>query len=177
MSDVPTNVARTARLTGKVAIVTGAGRGIGAAAAHAFVREGAAVVLVGRRRDVLERVSTEILAKGGTAAVVQGDVSLGVDAERIVAETMDRFGRLNHLFNNAGIQGDGGPIVDMAEAAFDELIAINLKGPWLMTKHGLRAMLAGDATGKAIVNTSSFLSTAATVRTSAYSATRPASTR
>lgn len=162
------------RLADKAVIVTGAGTGIGAASAQAFAREGAAVVLVGRRRDVLEQTADQIHAGGGTTLVVAADVSSAADAARIVAETVQRFGRLDYLFNNAGIQGDGGPIVDMTEDAFDEIIATNLKGVWLMTKFALRAMLAGDAggAGSAIVNTSSFLSTAATAGTSAYSASK-----
>lgn len=103
--------------------------------------------------------------------VAAGDVSQAEDAGRIIGATMKHFGGLDCLFNNAGIQGKGGPIVDMDEAAFDELIAINLKGPWLMMRAALRVMLAAGR-GGAIVNTSSFLSTAATVGTSGYSASK-----
>lgn len=161
------------RLDEKTVIITGAGTGIGAASAHAFAREGANVVLVGRRQDVLEETAASIRAEGGSTLVAAGDVSRGTDAERVVADTVQRFGQLDHLFNNAGIQGNGGPIIEMSEEAFDEIIAINLKGVWLMTKHALPAMLAGGP-GGAIVNTSSFLSTAATTGTSAYSASKAA---
>lgn len=162
------------RLAGKTVIVTGSGTGIGAASAQVFARESAAVVLVGRRREVLEQTAENIQAEGGKTLVVAGDVSRAGDAERIVAETMQQLGRVDCLFNNAGIQGDGGPIIDMTEEAFDEIIAINLKGAWLMTKYAVCAMLAGNAGGAgcAIVNTSSFLSTAATAGTSAYSASK-----
>lgn len=88
-----------------------------------------------------------------------------------MAATVERFGRLDFLFTNAGIQGKGGPIVDMDEAAFDDLIAVNLKGPWLMTRAALRAMISAGR-GGAIANTSPFLSTAATVGTSGYSASK-----
>ncbi|MDK1374295.1 MULTISPECIES: glucose 1-dehydrogenase [unclassified Sinorhizobium] len=159
------------RLAGKTVIITGAGTGIGAAAAHAFAREGASVVLVGRRHDVLEQTAVSIQAKGGTSLAIAGDVSRADDARRIVLETVQHFGRLDHLFNNAGIQGNGDPIVDMTEEAFDEIIAINLKGVWLMTKYALQSMLK-NGTDCAIVNTSSFLSTAATAGTSAYSASK-----
>ncbi|WP_419826464.1 SDR family NAD(P)-dependent oxidoreductase [Sphingomonas sp.] len=159
------------RLEGQVAIVTGAGTGIGEASARAFAREGARVALIGRREEPLHANAAAIRTEGGEALVVAGDVSRSDDAERIVATTVERFGRLDCLFNNAGIQGKGGPIVDMDEAAFDELIAINLKGPWLVTRAALRAMVPAGH-GGAIVNTSSFLSTAATVGTSGYSASK-----
>ena len=159
------------RLEGQVAIVTGAGTGIGEAAARAFAREGARVALIGRREEPLQANAAAIREAGSEALVIAGDVSLAGDAEQIVATTVEHFGRLDCLFNNAGIQGRGGPIVDMDEAAFDELIAINLKGPWLMTRAALRAMVPAGH-GGAIVNTSSFLSTAATVGTSGYSASK-----
>ena len=159
------------RLEGQVAIVTGAGTGIGEAAARALAREGARVALIGRREAPLHANAAAIRKDGGEALIIAGDVSRADDAERIVATTVERFGRLDCLFNNAGIQGKGGPIIDMDEAAFDELIAINLKGPWLMTRAALRAMVPAGHCG-AIVNTSSFLSTAAMVRTSGYSASK-----
>jgi NAD(P)-dependent dehydrogenase (short-subunit alcohol dehydrogenase family) len=159
------------RLVGTVAIVTGAGSGIGEAAAHAFAQEGAAVVLVGRREAPLRNVADAIGLEGGEAMIARGDVSLVDDVDAVVALTIERFGRLDHVFNNAGIQGSGNPIVDMAEASFDEVVAINLKGPWLMTRAAARVMISSGG-GGAIVNTSSFLSTAATAGTSAYSASK-----
>jgi len=159
------------RLSGKVAIVTGAGTGIGEAAARTFAREGAKVVLVGRREEPLRANADAILAMGGEALVIAGDVSQAKNVEAIVGGAIERFGRLDCLFNNAGIQGQGGPIIEMEESSFDELIAINLKGPWMMTRGVLRVMIPAGR-GGAIVNTSSFLSTAATVGTSAYSASK-----
>ena len=110
----------------------------------------------------------------GTTLVLAGDVSQSGDVERIIASTIERFGRLDFVFNNASIQGDGGLIVDMADEAFDEIVAINLRGPWLMTKYALRAILSGGGggAGRAIVNPSSFLSSAVTQGTSAYSAAK-----
>lgn len=159
------------RLDEKVAIVTGAGSGIGEAAARTFAREGAKVVLVGRREPPLQANADTIRAAGGEALIIVGDVSQSVDADAIVRGAVAQFGQLDYVFNNAGIQGRGGPIIDMQEASFDELIAINLKGPWLMTRAALRVMIPAGR-GGVIVNTSSFLSTAATVGTSAYSASK-----
>lgn len=165
------NNRNTNRLKDRVTIITGAGTGIGEAAALSFANDGSAVVLVGRREAPLRIVAEAIKASGGEAHVATGDVSDANEVDAVIAQTLDRFGRLDHVFNNAGIQGPGGPIVDTAEADFDELIAINLKGPWLMTRAALRVMIGAGRAG-AIVNTSSFLSTAATVGTSAYSASK-----
>jgi len=161
----------TERLGGTVAIVTGAGTGIGEAAARAFAREGASVVLVGRREAPLAGTADAIHAGGGDAMVVSANVSDAKAVDDLVSRTVERFGWIDHVFNNAGIQGSGGPIVDMDEAGFDEVIAINLKGPWLMTGAALRVLIPSGRPGS-IVNTSSFLSTAATVGTSAYSASK-----
>lgn len=122
------------RLAGKTVIITGAGTGIGAASARAFSREEANAVLVGQRQDVLDRTAREIGADTGTTLVLAGDVSQSGDVERIIASTIERFGRLDFVFNNARIQGDGGLNVDMTDEAFDEIVAINLRGSWLMTK-------------------------------------------
>lgn len=165
------NNASTQRLVDQVAIVTGAGSGIGEAAALAFARAGAKVVLVGRREGPLAATAARIGEAGGEVLVVAADVSHPGDVDTVIARTVDKFGRIDILFNNAGIMGAGGPIVDMAVESFDELIAVNLKGPWLMTRAALRIML-GAGKPASIVNTSSFLSTAATADTAAYSASK-----
>lgn len=159
------------RLLDKVTIVTGAGTGIGEAAALAFARAGAKVVLVGRREAPLGLTAERIVRAGGEALVVPADMSHPEEVDMVIARAMENFGRVDNLFNNAGIQGTGGNIVDMAVESFDELIAINLKGPWLMTRAALPVMIASGAPAS-IVNTSSFLSTAATSGTSAYSASK-----
>jgi len=159
------------RLDGKVAIITGAGTGIGEATARTFAREGAKVVLVGRRELPLQANADAIQAAGGEVLVIAADVSRATHADAIVRGAIERFGQIDCLFNNAGIQGRGGPIIGMEEASFDELIAINLKGPWLMARAALRVMIPAGR-GGVIVNTSSFLSTAATVGSSGYSASK-----
>ena len=163
--------ANSERLLDKVTIVTGAGSGIGEAAALAFVKAGAKVVLVGRREAPLVAAAERIEQVGGDALVVPADVSHPGEVDMVMVRALEKYGRVDNLFNNAGIQGAGGNIVDMDVESFDELIAINLKGPWLMTRAALRVMIASGARAS-IVNTSSFLSTAATAGTSAYSASK-----
>lgn len=163
--------ANSERLLDKVTIVTGAGSGIGEASALAFAHAGAKVVLVGRREAPLAAVAERIRRGGGDALVVPADMSRPDDVDMVMERAIEKFGRVDNLFNNAGIQGTGGNIVDMDVESFDELIAINLKGPWLMTRAALRVMIA-SGTPASIVNTSSFLSTAATAGTSAYSASK-----
>jgi NAD(P)-dependent dehydrogenase (short-subunit alcohol dehydrogenase family) len=133
------------RLAGKVAIVTGAAGGIGAAAAAAFRREGALLALVDRDAAALE---------GSDDALVQeADVTDAAQVEAYVAATVERFGRLDVLFNNAGVEGEVKPIVDADPAVFDHVVAVNLRGVWLNLKYALRAMERGGS----IVNTSSGL--------------------
>jgi NAD(P)-dependent dehydrogenase (short-subunit alcohol dehydrogenase family) len=161
----------TLKLAGKVALVTGAGSGIGAAAALAFASAGARVALVGRRAEALEQTAQAIGDAGGQAAIYAADISVAAEVERMISGVMHQFGRLDCAFNNAGVQGAFAPIAEMHEAEFDEVVAINMKGVWLCLKYELQAMLRAGTEG-AIVNTSSFLSTAAVAGSSAYSASK-----
>jgi NAD(P)-dependent dehydrogenase (short-subunit alcohol dehydrogenase family) len=139
---------------GKVALVTGASSGLGEATALQFAQEGAKVVVVARRADQGTRVVRRIEAAGGEALFVQADVSRAGDAERMVAATLERFGRLDCAVNNAGIAGPRfTPIADVTEAQWDEVMGVNLKGVWLCMKHEIPALLA--AGGGAIVNVAS----------------------
>ncbi|NYE62762.1 NAD(P)-dependent dehydrogenase (short-subunit alcohol dehydrogenase family) [Duganella sp. 1224] len=159
-------------LSGKVALVTGAGSGIGRAAALAFAAHGAAVVLAGRRRAALEAVRDEILAADGRAIVVPTDVQQEGEVAALVKAAVDGFGRLDVAFNNAGVSSYG-PVTSLTAADFDNVIATNLKGVWLLVKHEIQAMRALGQ-GGAIVNTSSIAATGGTAGLSLYAASKGA---
>ncbi|NKQ51490.1 SDR family oxidoreductase [Amycolatopsis sp. K13G38] len=135
------------RLAGKVAVVTGAGSGIGRAAAVLFAREGAKVVCAdvsGREKEAAEET-------GGVA--VHTDVANSADVAHMIATAVGEFGRLDVLFNNAGFGGPRGPVTELDEDTFDTVIAVNLKGVFLGMKHGIPAMLEGG--GGSVINTAS----------------------
>ena len=137
------------RLKDKVALITGAGTGIGRACAEAYVREGARVALMGRRRGPLDQLAKEL---GSSAVVVSGDVAKSIDCERAVAETLNRFGGLNILLNNAGVLHVG-TAESQTEAEFDEMFNINVKGLWMMSRAAIPHFR--QAGGGSIVNMSS----------------------
>jgi 3-oxoacyl-[acyl-carrier protein] reductase len=126
-------------LTGKSAIVSGGGTGIGRAIAIALAKEGVKVVLCGRREAPLDEVVQEILGIGGQALGVQADVSDDKDIDRVVNSAMDVFGSVDILVNNAGI-GGGGAIHTHSVREWDEILAVNLRGPFLMSRAVLPAM-------------------------------------
>src|SRR5215211_9213589 len=115
------------KLTGTVALVTGASSGIGAATARRLADHGAAVALVARRRDRLEALAAEIDQAGGTALVVDADITDRTQAEAAVQQTVDRFGGLDTLVNNAGLMLLG-PVVGADTQEWDRMIAINIQG-------------------------------------------------
>ncbi|SHG93706.1 NAD(P)-dependent dehydrogenase, short-chain alcohol dehydrogenase family [Kaistia soli DSM 19436] len=155
------------RFTDKVVLVTGAGSGIGKAAALQFAREGAAVSLAGRREAPLQEVRSAIEREGGTAIVLPADISDEHAVERLVAETERRLGPLDAAFNNAGIMGAYKPIIELTAADFDTVIGTNLRGVWLLARAEIKAMIASGRRGS-IINTSSFVAEAATAGMSAY---------
>jgi NAD(P)-dependent dehydrogenase (short-subunit alcohol dehydrogenase family) len=128
------------RLAGKIAIVTGGGSGIGEGIAQSMAAEGATVVICGRREAALARVVGEIQAAGGVAHAVVADVSLAADVDRLVAETMRRFGALHILVNNAGVDAPDAPIHEYSIAEWDRVVAINLRGPFLMARAAVPIM-------------------------------------
>ena len=143
------------KLDGKVAIITGASRGIGAAAARRFAAEGARVVLAARTANALAAIAAEI----PEALAVETDVSDEASVRRLVEATMDRFGRLDVAFNNAADHHGLTPLADIPAADFDRTIAVSLRGVFLSMKFEIPAMLATG--GGAIVNMSSTAGVAA----------------
>jgi NAD(P)-dependent dehydrogenase (short-subunit alcohol dehydrogenase family) len=122
------------RLKDKVALITGGGSGIGAAAAKLFAKEGARVVILGRTREKLDDIVEEIHEEGGEAEVVQGDVSDYADLERAVGEVLELWGRLDIVFANAGVNGVWAPIDELQAEEWDKTIAINLSGTFYTIK-------------------------------------------
>lgn len=140
-------------LAGKVAIITGASRGIGASAARVFAEAGAAVVLAARDEQALAAVARDILALGGEALVVPTDVGDPAAVERLVQRTTDTYGHLDAAFNNAADGHAPAPLADLAIADFDRAVRGTLRGVFLCMKFETPAMLASG--GGAIVNMSS----------------------
>jgi NAD(P)-dependent dehydrogenase (short-subunit alcohol dehydrogenase family) len=160
------------RLQNKVALVTGAGGGIGRASARAFSREGAHVVVVDAVEEAGRATIDEIKSAGGTAAFVNADVTRAADVQAMIAFAETQFGALHVLFNNAGIFPDeDGSVVDTGEEVFDRVIAVNLKGVFLGCKYGIPALLR--AGGGSIINTASFVALmGAATSQSAYTASK-----
>jgi NAD(P)-dependent dehydrogenase (short-subunit alcohol dehydrogenase family) len=145
----------TTRFDGQVVLVTGASSGIGRTTAMAFAREGARLVVTGRRREQLDDTLAQIHAAGAEGVAVVGDVSQATDVRRMVDTAVNTFGALHCAFNNAGIEGGKAfvPTADYDEDIWDEVVAINLTGVFLCMKYEIRQMLAQG--GGAIVNMSS----------------------
>jgi NAD(P)-dependent dehydrogenase (short-subunit alcohol dehydrogenase family) len=153
------------RLTGKVALVTGGGTGIGRAIALAFAREGAKVAVSGRRVEKLQETVAELEKIGGEGIAIACDVSSARDGEKAVRETAAKFGRLNVLVNNAGVLKVA-TIEGTSEEEWDRMMTINLKGPFLMSRAALPEFR--KAGGGAIVNIGSVLGLIAMKDRAAY---------
>jgi NAD(P)-dependent dehydrogenase (short-subunit alcohol dehydrogenase family) len=136
------------RLEDKAAVITGAAGSIGAATARRFVAEGARVVLADLDGDALDALAREL---GDAALAVPGDVTVGADVARAVRTAVERFGGLDIAFANAGIFGEVANIVDYPDDVFDRVLAVNVRGPFLVAKHALAAMRDG---GSLIINSS-----------------------
>lgn len=139
-------------MNGKTAIVTGGSSGIGRATAIAFAREGAKVAIAARRVNEGEKTVRQIVEAGGDAIFVQTDVTRAKEVQALVDRTLEHYGRLDCVFNNAG-SGKGGRLIDLTEEEWEQEIAVNLKSVWLCLKYQIPAMLKSGQ--GAIVNMAS----------------------
>ncbi|MGO8917980.1 MAG: glucose 1-dehydrogenase [Stellaceae bacterium] len=157
---------------GKIAVITGAGNGIGRATAIAFAKAGAKLVLVDRDATAGEAAAGVIRQQGGEARFVAADVTRTAEVQAYVKAALDAHGRIDCFFNNAGIEGKLAPIADYDEAVFDAVIGVNLKGVFLGLRHVLPVMLRQRS--GAVVNTASVAGLVATPGMSAYVASKHA---
>jgi len=160
------------RLSGKVAVVTGGNAGIGEAIAKAFAREGASVVITGRRQGELDRVVNDILQAQGKAFAVAGSVTDEHSAQEAVRQTVQQFGQLDILVNNAGIGDFGKRLHEINDTTWAQVLDVNLTGVFRMTRAVLPQMLKQGR--GAIVNISSVASLVGLPTLSAYAASKGA---
>ncbi|MFY0573040.1 SDR family NAD(P)-dependent oxidoreductase [Cystobacter fuscus] len=146
---------------------------MGSASAHLFAREGASVMLASRTESELRSVVEEIRAAGGTADYVVADLSDAASIQKAVRAVVERYGRLDIAFNNAGIANPPGSLVDMDERHFDQINTVNYKGVWLAMREEIKAIRATARTG-AIVNNSSVGSFGGNPNLGAYGAAKRA---
>ncbi|MFI6247844.1 SDR family NAD(P)-dependent oxidoreductase [Streptomyces sp. NPDC051016] len=164
------------RFSGRTALVTGGGSGIGRAVALAFAAEGARVVVAGRRAEPLKETVALIEERGGAALAAPSDVSRSGDAEALVAAAVDHFGSLDVAVNNAGVFRGGVPLADLPEADWHEQLAVNVTGVHLALQAEIRRMRT-QPTGGAIVTVSSNFGVHTTAPgAAAYAATKAAVT-
>jgi NAD(P)-dependent dehydrogenase (short-subunit alcohol dehydrogenase family) len=143
------------RISGKVAIVTGASAGIGLATAKLFASEGGKVIVGARRAEELDELVAQIRSSGGEAVALVGDVRSEEYAKALVSLAVERFGRLDIAFNNAGTLGEGGPSTEVSESGWSDTVAINLTGSFLGAKHQIAQMLKNG--GGSVIFTSTFV--------------------
>ena len=160
----------------KTAIVTGAGTGVGKAVALALLRERYAVALAGRRKDKLEETVKEAKSLPGKALIVPTDVTDVQSIRDLFAKTRDAFGRLDVLFNNAGVGAPAVPLEDLPYETWKKVVDTNLTGMFLCTQEAIKIMKAQDPRGGRIINNGSISAHAPRPRSVAYTATKHAVT-
>jgi NAD(P)-dependent dehydrogenase (short-subunit alcohol dehydrogenase family) len=141
------------KLANKIALITGAGSGMGKSAALIFASEGAKIAAVDISEGQVKDTAGEITKKGGQAIAIRADVSKSEDVKRMVDEAVAKFGGLNIMYNNAGIEGESNFVSNMTEEQFDRVIAINLRGVFLGMKYALPHLI--KAGGGSIINQAS----------------------
>jgi NAD(P)-dependent dehydrogenase (short-subunit alcohol dehydrogenase family) len=146
-------MARNDRFTDKVVLITGAASGIGRATSLAFAAEGARVAILDRSADTLEAVHASLKDAGGVVLTIACDVSSPDQVEGAVKQVVDRFGRLDIAFNNAGVENKAAPVHEIDLAEWDRILGINLRGTFICMKHELAQMVKQG--GGVVVNTSS----------------------
>ena len=159
------------RLSGKVALVTGGNRGIGEAIVRLFAQEGAKVAFCGRRESLGRTVEKEVRAGGGDVFFVQADVSKEEEAKRFVDETVERYGRLDIVVNNAGI-APASPVETMELSSWQEVVDINVTHMFLISKHSIPHLR--KAGGGSIINLGSTFGTVGAAGSAAYAMTKAA---
>ncbi|MEE9098644.1 SDR family oxidoreductase [Pseudomonas sp. QE6] len=159
-------------LSGQVALVTGAGNGIGRATAQAFAQQGVKVVVSDVDAKGGEATVELIRAAGGDATFIRCDVTRDAEVKALVEGTVAAYGRLDYAFNNAGIEIEKGRLAEGEESEFDAIMGVNVKGVWLCMKHQIPVMLAQG--GGAIVNTASVAGLGAAPKMSIYAASKHA---
>ncbi len=161
---------------GKVAIVTGAGTGIGKQVAIALARDGYAIALAGRRREPLEATAEAATAGGAPILIMPTDVSDEASVKALFAATREKFGRLDLLFNNAGVGARALPLEELAFEQWKKVIDINLNGAFLCTQEAFRIMKAQQPPGGRIINNGSISAHAPRPNSAPYTASKHAMT-
>jgi NAD(P)-dependent dehydrogenase (short-subunit alcohol dehydrogenase family) len=165
-------MARNDHFTDKVVLITGAASGIGRAAALAFAAEGGRVAILDRSADTLEAVHASLKNAGGEVLTIACDVSSPDQVEGAIKQVVDRFGRLDIAFNNAGVENKAAPVHEIDLAEWDRILGINLRGTFLCMKHELAQMVKQG--GGVVVNTSSGAGIRGVAGGAAYAASKHA---
>ena len=160
----------------KVALVTGAGTGIGKSAAHALLKDGYRVVFAGRRKEPLDKAIAEAAQAAGRALAVPTDVSDPQSVKALFAKTKEVFGRLDVLFNNAGVGAPGVPMEELTFEQWKTVVDINLTGVFLCTQEAIKLMKSQDPRGGRIINNGSISAHAPRPNSAPYTSTKHAVT-